>query len=61
MTELRTLHTADLGAGARSAIRALMDDAFDGVSDDTYENVLGVWVTPRIACDVRRSGLYLWA
>ena len=41
MTELRTLHTADLDAGTRSAIRALMDAAFDGVSDDTYENVLG--------------------
>ena len=41
MTELRTLHTADLDAAARSAIRALMDGAFGGVSDDTYENVLG--------------------
>ncbi len=41
MTELRILHTADLDAGLRSAIRALMDAAFDGVSDDTYENVLG--------------------
>jgi aminoglycoside 2'-N-acetyltransferase I len=41
VTELRTLHTADLDAGTRSAIRSLMDAAFDGVSDDTYENVLG--------------------
>ncbi len=41
MTALQTLHTADLDAGTRSAIRALMDAAFDGVSDDTYENVLG--------------------
>ena len=41
MTQLRTLHTADLDADTRSAIRALMDAAFDGVSDDTYENVLG--------------------
>ena len=41
MTELRILHTADLDAGMRAAIRGLMDGAFDGVSDDTYENVLG--------------------
>ena len=41
MAEIRILHTADLGADMRSAIRALMDAAFDGVSDDTYENVLG--------------------
>ncbi|MDR2988440.1 MAG: GNAT family N-acetyltransferase [Nocardiopsaceae bacterium] len=40
-TELRTLHTADLDPDTRSQIRALMDAAFDGVSDDTYENVLG--------------------
>jgi aminoglycoside 2'-N-acetyltransferase I len=39
--ELRTAHTADLDAAARSAIRVLMDDAFGGVSDDTFENVLG--------------------
>jgi len=39
--ELRTAHTADLDAATRSAIRALMDSAFDGVSDDTFENVLG--------------------
>ena len=39
--ELRTAHTADLDCGARSAIRVLMDEAFGGVSDDTFENVLG--------------------
>lgn len=39
--ELRTAHTADLDAGTRSAIRALMDGAFGAVSDDTFENVLG--------------------
>ena len=39
--ELRTAHTADLDASTRSAIRALMDAAFGGVSDDTFENVLG--------------------
>jgi aminoglycoside 2'-N-acetyltransferase I len=41
MTELRTAHTADLDAGARSDIRALMDAAFGTVSDDTFDNVLG--------------------
>jgi aminoglycoside 2'-N-acetyltransferase I len=41
MTELRTAHTADLDAGARSAIRSLMDAAFGTVSDDTFDNVLG--------------------
>jgi aminoglycoside 2'-N-acetyltransferase I len=39
--ELRTAHTADLDAGTRSAIRRLMDTVFDGVCDDTFENVLG--------------------
>jgi aminoglycoside 2'-N-acetyltransferase I len=41
MIELRTVHTADLDASTRSAIRRLMDAAFDGVSDDAFENVLG--------------------
>jgi len=41
MTELRTAHTADLDAGAKSAIRSLMDAAFGTVSDDTFDNVLG--------------------
>jgi aminoglycoside 2'-N-acetyltransferase I len=41
VTELRTAHTADLDAAPRTAIRALMDAAFDGVSDDTFDNVLG--------------------
>jgi aminoglycoside 2'-N-acetyltransferase I len=39
--ELRTVHTADLDASTRSAIRLLMDAAFGAVSDDTFENVLG--------------------
>jgi aminoglycoside 2'-N-acetyltransferase I len=39
--EVRTAHTADLDASTRSAIRQLMDAAFDGVSDDTFENMLG--------------------
>jgi aminoglycoside 2'-N-acetyltransferase I len=41
MTELRTIHTADLDSATRSAIRGLLDAAFGEVSDDTYENVLG--------------------
>jgi aminoglycoside 2'-N-acetyltransferase I len=41
MTELRTAHTADLDSATRSQIRDLLDVAFGGVSDDTYENVLG--------------------
>src|SRR5258705_10641013 len=41
MTELRILHTADLDTNTLTAIRALMDAAFGGVSEDTYENVLG--------------------
>jgi len=40
-TELRIAHTADLDMKMRTAIRALLDAAFNGVSDDTYENVLG--------------------
>jgi aminoglycoside 2'-N-acetyltransferase I len=39
--ELRTAHTADLDDETRAAVRALMDAAFDGVSDDTFDNVLG--------------------
>jgi aminoglycoside 2'-N-acetyltransferase I len=41
MTELRTAHTADPGAGEKAAIRSLMDAAFGDVSDDTFDNVLG--------------------
>jgi aminoglycoside 2'-N-acetyltransferase I len=41
MTELHTAHTADLRAEEKAAIRSLMDAAFDGVSDDTFDNVLG--------------------
>ena len=37
MTELRTAHTADLDAGAKSAIRGLMDAVFGAVSDDTCD------------------------
>jgi aminoglycoside 2'-N-acetyltransferase I len=41
VTELRTAHTAELDAAAKSAIRGLMDTAFGTVSDDTFDNVLG--------------------
>jgi aminoglycoside 2'-N-acetyltransferase I len=41
MTELHIAHTADLAAGQKAAIRALMDAVFDGVSDDTFDNALG--------------------
>ena len=41
VTELRTAHTADLDASTLSAIRDLMNVVFDGVSDDTFDNVLG--------------------
>jgi aminoglycoside 2'-N-acetyltransferase I len=41
VTELRTAHTADLDASTTSAIRDLMNVVFDGVSDDTFDNVLG--------------------
>jgi aminoglycoside 2'-N-acetyltransferase I len=41
MIEQRMVHTADLDGQAKAAIRALMDAAFDGVSDDTFDNVLG--------------------
>lgn len=41
MIEQRTAHTADLDDETRSAVRALMDGAFGGVSDDTFDNVLG--------------------
>ncbi len=41
VTELRTAHTADLGASTVSAIRDLMNAVFGGVSDDTFDNALG--------------------
>jgi len=41
VAEVRTVHTAHLDAGTRSAIRLLLDAAFGAVSDDTFENVLG--------------------
>jgi aminoglycoside 2'-N-acetyltransferase I len=59
VTELRTAHTADLGPGLVSAVRDLMDAVFDGVSDDTFDNVLGELIAHgsvvqrRMLCDGR--------
>lgn len=42
MTDLWTVHTADLEATVLTAARALLDDAFDGdFSDDDWANALG--------------------
>ena len=41
MIEQRTAHTADLDGDTKTAVRALMDAAFGGVSDETFDNVLG--------------------
>lgn len=42
MTQLRTVHTADLDDATRAAARALLDDAFEGdFSDEDWEHSLG--------------------
>jgi aminoglycoside 2'-N-acetyltransferase I len=42
MTEVRTLHTADLDSATRTAARVLLDDVFDGeMTDDDWEHCLG--------------------
>lgn len=42
MTVLRTVHTADLTAGDRSRIRAMLDEAFEGRFDDhDWDHALG--------------------
>jgi aminoglycoside 2'-N-acetyltransferase I len=41
VTELQTVHTADLDAAEWSAVRALMDGAFDGLGKNAFENALG--------------------
>lgn len=54
MTELRTVHTAELDTATRSAARALLDDVFDGdVDDHDWEHALGgvhalVWEGPEL-------------
>jgi hypothetical protein len=49
--ELRILHTADLDAAMRLAIRGLMDAAFDSVSDDTSARIGAAG--PRQRADLR--------
>jgi aminoglycoside 2'-N-acetyltransferase I len=39
--EQRTAHTTDLDDETKTAVRALMDAAFGGVLDDTFDNVFG--------------------
>ncbi len=39
--ELRIAHTADLEASTRRAARALLDDAFDDMTDEDWDHALG--------------------
>ncbi|MGH3782509.1 MAG: GNAT family N-acetyltransferase [Pseudonocardiaceae bacterium] len=54
MTELRTVHTAELDTATRSAARALLEDVFDGdINDHDWEHALGgvhalVWEGPEL-------------
>ena len=41
MAEVRTVHTADLDGAARRAARALLDDAFDDMTEHDWEHALG--------------------
>ena len=41
MAELRTAHTAELDAATLEAVRALLDDVFDDMTDDDWEHALG--------------------
>ena len=41
MTEVRVAHTASLRTDDRQAIRKLLDDSFDDMTDDDYEHALG--------------------
>ncbi|ARF57869.1 GNAT family N-acetyltransferase [Streptomyces gilvosporeus] len=41
MTQLRTAHTADLDAATLDAARALLDDAFDDLTEEDWEHALG--------------------
>jgi len=38
---MQTVHTADLDAGARSAARELLDEAFGDMTEDDWEHALG--------------------
>lgn len=54
MSEVRTAHTADLGADTLMAARALLDDVFEGdMTDHDWEHALGgihalVWEGPEL-------------
>jgi aminoglycoside 2'-N-acetyltransferase I len=41
VTEVRTAHTADLDAATLEAVRALLDDVFDDMTDQDFEHALG--------------------
>ncbi len=41
MVEVRTAHTADLGAATLRAARALLDEVFDAMTDQDWEHSLG--------------------
>lgn len=41
MTEVRTIHTADLDAASRGAARALLYDVFDDMTEHDWEHALG--------------------
>lgn len=41
MADVRTVHTAELDAAARTAARALLDDVFDDMTDHDWEHALG--------------------
>jgi aminoglycoside 2'-N-acetyltransferase I len=41
MAEVRTAHTADLDAATLAAVRALLDDVFDDLTDQDFEHALG--------------------
>jgi aminoglycoside 2'-N-acetyltransferase I len=41
MAELRIVHTADLDAATLTAVRALLDEVFDDLSDHDWEHTLG--------------------
>lgn len=43
MTDAQLVHTADLGADRRAAVRLLMSGVFDDLDDDTFDDVLGGW------------------
>jgi GNAT superfamily N-acetyltransferase len=41
VAEVRTAHTADLDAATLEAVRALLDDVFDDLTDQDFEHALG--------------------